>query len=359
MKLMKITAVTALTAILSLPALANPRSDYGKPGKTIDEMTENRQGTSEWPRMVRGTDLMGATVRNTSGEELGTIEDLLLDSRGRTIDRVVVATGGVLGINEEHRAVSWGSLQFENQAREGVDAQARLDLTVDEFKQQETFESDDRVRNPDQRRLSKLMGRDVKNAHGEHVGEIHDVTLDARPGRLEFALVDLDEGLLDLDADLAAVAWTEVDVSEQEAVRVSLTRKQMEQATFDGDLAVLAAKLEDRPVRYGAMGEGMMSIDGELTKVSTHDCDGMQHVILKVKTDEGRTMKVDGGKESASKSLQLEKGDQVSITGAKPHEGKEGCDLKAHSISSGGKTVEVGSRAEMKHHGSRKHENRY
>jgi len=356
MKSMKIPVALVLAAFLTLPAMANPRSEYGKPGMDVNDLEQ--QKLTEWPRLLKGNDLIGATVRNTHGDDLGTIEDLILDSEGRNIDRVVVATGGVLGMGEEHHTVGWNELNIRNHARD-VDAQARLDMTADQLAKAETFRSEDRERNPDSRRLSKFMGRDVKNAHGEHVGEIHDVAIDARPGRLEFALVDMDDGVLDLDTDLTSVPWTDLDVAE-DAVRVSLTEQQMEQSAYDGDLDKLSRRLEDRPAtRYGSMDGSMKSINGEVTKVKMHERSGTERVMLNVKTDDGRTMMVDGGEAEHCKKLNLQEGDRVSITGTEAPKGKEKCDLTARTITSNGKTVEVSSRTMKEHRGSKKHDDRY
>jgi len=73
----------------------------------------------EW----RTSKLVGATVFNSGGDNLGTINDLLTDDSGK-ISQAVISTGGVLGIGGKLVEVPFGQLKFEPSAGNNGAAQA-------------------------------------------------------------------------------------------------------------------------------------------------------------------------------------------------------------------------------------------
>jgi sporulation protein YlmC with PRC-barrel domain len=64
-------------------------------------------------RIARATTLLGLKVRNPQREELGDIEDVLIDVREGHIAYLILGTGGVLGIGETIRAVPWKAIRVE------------------------------------------------------------------------------------------------------------------------------------------------------------------------------------------------------------------------------------------------------
>lgn len=50
---------------------------------------------------AEGADINGRTVRDADGEEVGTVDDLLIDPDEDVVRFLVVASGGVLGIGKE------------------------------------------------------------------------------------------------------------------------------------------------------------------------------------------------------------------------------------------------------------------
>lgn len=57
--------------------------------------------------------LVGATVFDHAGEELGTLAHVVLDLAGGRIAYAVLAHGGVLGLGEKLLPVPWGALAFD------------------------------------------------------------------------------------------------------------------------------------------------------------------------------------------------------------------------------------------------------
>lgn len=58
---------------------------------------------------ARVSDIIGATVRMASGENIGSADDLIIDEEGQVV-AVLVSIGGFLGIGEKDVAIGWGNV---------------------------------------------------------------------------------------------------------------------------------------------------------------------------------------------------------------------------------------------------------
>jgi sporulation protein YlmC with PRC-barrel domain len=58
------------------------------------------------------SDLMDLNVRSPTDENVGEIDDVILDGDGK-VSRVVVSVGGFLGMGEHHVAIAWSDLRFD------------------------------------------------------------------------------------------------------------------------------------------------------------------------------------------------------------------------------------------------------
>lgn len=61
--------------------------------------------------LINLADITGTEVRNLQDEQLGTVEDVVLDSEQGGIHYVIISSGGVLGIGEDMVALPWQSLR--------------------------------------------------------------------------------------------------------------------------------------------------------------------------------------------------------------------------------------------------------
>jgi sporulation protein YlmC with PRC-barrel domain len=64
--------------------------------------------------------LIGTMVKNTRGEELGTLQECLVDPQSGRIVSAVLAFGGVLGMQEKTVAIPWEALKIEIREKELV-----------------------------------------------------------------------------------------------------------------------------------------------------------------------------------------------------------------------------------------------
>ena len=89
------------------------------------------QGMPEW----YGSRLIGMDVKNSQGQELGEIEELVFDPQDAKLKSVVISTGGVLGIGAKRVAVPW------DQVKPAADEQAFIvGMTKEELQQAPSWE---------------------------------------------------------------------------------------------------------------------------------------------------------------------------------------------------------------------------
>jgi sporulation protein YlmC with PRC-barrel domain len=67
-------------------------------------------GTSSAMHEVYASKLIGASVKDTQGESLGKIDELLIDPRDARIKAAVVSVGGVLGLGAKSVAIPWDKM---------------------------------------------------------------------------------------------------------------------------------------------------------------------------------------------------------------------------------------------------------
>ncbi len=65
---------------------------------------------AEGPEFLSATTIMSDRVRNPAGEDLGTIEELMIDLEAGRIAYAVLSFGGFLGVGDKLFAVPWAAL---------------------------------------------------------------------------------------------------------------------------------------------------------------------------------------------------------------------------------------------------------
>jgi sporulation protein YlmC with PRC-barrel domain len=78
---------------------------------------------------IRASKVIGTTVKDSTGERLGEVEDVVLDKQSNSILFGVMSFGGVLGIGEKYHPVPWAALNYD----ESEDAYV-INLTKDQLK---------------------------------------------------------------------------------------------------------------------------------------------------------------------------------------------------------------------------------
>jgi sporulation protein YlmC with PRC-barrel domain len=89
---------------------------------STQDQTAGRRSESE----VRFSKLMDANVASKSGENLGQLEDLIIDPQTGEIKYAILGRGGLLGIGEKYVPVPWKAIQ--------VSSEKQFTLNVDKSK---------------------------------------------------------------------------------------------------------------------------------------------------------------------------------------------------------------------------------
>jgi sporulation protein YlmC with PRC-barrel domain len=89
-------------------------------------------------RNLTAKTIIGDDVRNSQGEILGTVQDLMLDLDSGNVAYVVLSHGGVLGVGGKLFAVPWKAFGLDPLNRLLV-----LDVDKDTLKNAEGFDKDD------------------------------------------------------------------------------------------------------------------------------------------------------------------------------------------------------------------------
>ena len=78
--------------------------------------TENmaRTGqTDETDRLISSDKVNGTSCYNRNGDNIGTIDHLMIDKVSGQVEYAVMSTGGFLGIGENYSPVPWDSLVYD------------------------------------------------------------------------------------------------------------------------------------------------------------------------------------------------------------------------------------------------------
>lgn len=115
--LTRILATTALALALASPALAQQqestqqRQEQAEPqGQQAEQRSPDERPTDQLTLADAGT-LNGSAVRNEQGDQIGEIENLVLDVKKGELAYAIVGVGGFLGVGEKSVAVPWERLQ--------------------------------------------------------------------------------------------------------------------------------------------------------------------------------------------------------------------------------------------------------
>jgi sporulation protein YlmC with PRC-barrel domain len=236
-------AIPLAVASVSLGQAAQPAD----PGMQKDVASQAKQETSV---PIRASKLIGMDVYNHQNQHLGAIKDVVLDQTGTNVGYAVVAYGGVLGVGDKLFAIPYRSLEYssvkDSRIYLSLDEQAirnapgfNKDVWPDKaasaeyFKQADQYYDKNGMARPAagriegvaptlapaaapvtpapvtegltwSRRLTSLLGTDVQSPTGESLGDVKDVILDWKTGKVQYDVLSFG-GVLGIGDKLFAV----------------------------------------------------------------------------------------------------------------------------------------------------------
>ena len=63
---------------------------------------------------IRARKVIGTNVKDSTGQKLGEVEDIVLDKQSNQIMFAIVGFGGVLGMGEKFHPVPWSTLNYDS-----------------------------------------------------------------------------------------------------------------------------------------------------------------------------------------------------------------------------------------------------
>lgn len=81
----------------------------------VEASPEDQQKPKHSSNALSANTILGAPVKNQSGEEVGTLDNVILDFDQGVISNTVFATGGILGIGEEKHLLPWKSFTYSRE----------------------------------------------------------------------------------------------------------------------------------------------------------------------------------------------------------------------------------------------------
>jgi sporulation protein YlmC with PRC-barrel domain len=166
----------------------------------------------------RTADIAGLAVRNKQGDNLGKIDDLVIDMKKGEVRYAALAHGGVAGVGSKLFAVPWQKLTFvmgepnnrnsrhfvfdvskeQLENAEGFDSSnwpnvadpnwgAKVDKHFNVERKQEVKEGEGaRVAFETVFRASKIKGMDVRNDANENLGSVDELVIDIGKGHVKY-----------------------------------------------------------------------------------------------------------------------------------------------------------------------------
>jgi sporulation protein YlmC with PRC-barrel domain len=89
------------------------------------------------PTSMSASTLTGDKVRNTDGDALGHLEEIVIDLDGGRVSYAVLASGGFLGLGDKFFAVPWDLLTVDTDSKEIV-----LDVSKETIENAPGFDKD-------------------------------------------------------------------------------------------------------------------------------------------------------------------------------------------------------------------------
>lgn len=244
-----------LIATLVLPAIGLSASAVlaagGSYDKTAPRAASEAKATKSEHAMkdARASELIGMKVHNAQGEDLGKVDDLVIDVNNDRVYYAVLGFGGALGMGE--KLFAYPVSMFSEDI---ADKKLVLHVDKEKLKQAPGFERknwpdwnrDSKYSKevegyfgptvharamPNQRlaRASELIGKDIDDAKGKDIGEIKDLVVNLGNSKVHYAVMELDRGWTKADRLMpVSMKSLQFPVDQGKDLVINATREQLD-----------------------------------------------------------------------------------------------------------------------------------
>jgi sporulation protein YlmC with PRC-barrel domain len=121
-------AVTIATALCAQALWADPPPDQTQDQQAGQTKDTSTQAASSAKAGLPFSKLKGATVKSSDSQELGKLDDIVIDPQTGKVNFAIIGKGGALGVGEKRMPIPWQALH--------LDSAKQLTLNVDKQKMQ-------------------------------------------------------------------------------------------------------------------------------------------------------------------------------------------------------------------------------
>jgi sporulation protein YlmC with PRC-barrel domain len=241
MKLLSAVTICCLTAALGVAPVLAQQTATNDQNKTITaQKTANMKFDGQ---LLRSSNVIGADLYNTKGEDIGQINDVLFDENAGGMTHAILAAGGFLGIGDQLTPVEWNKIETEPASEGSYKFMLKADKT--ELMKEHSFAqnewpdfnkgwSSEKVQGKKLVRMSTVDDAKLFDKTGTEIGGIKDVVMDAKSGKIAYAVVSFDDSFINKGDKLTMVPWKLVRQSEMKTPGYVLhaNKAKLENATF-------------------------------------------------------------------------------------------------------------------------------
>ena len=219
-RMIRVALVPALTAGVCLAAVAQNSSMTQEPTATGTQATANAHSMSATGktaqnsgyRGMRASKVIGMEVRNPKGENIGKINDLVVNMRTGDVRYSILEFDPGIFKGEKLFAVPTQQLRMGKEGDTLVYNMTRDKLEkagVERAGWDKTFRDPSYLRNQDRawgmkqpsdgalaHRVSDLIGKDVRSRAGDDIGEIEDLVINMGAQKVHYAVLSFDPSML-------------------------------------------------------------------------------------------------------------------------------------------------------------------
>jgi sporulation protein YlmC with PRC-barrel domain len=211
---------TCLLGLLTAVSAEQGFFDKNKPIKNPKKLLEQKVDK----KTQAAGQLIGETVYGTRGQELGEIEEILLTADLQKISKIVLSSGGILGLGEKLTALPLKSITF-NQEKTRLEA----DLFLEALKKLPDFSMENQKA---EQRLGTLQGKPVHLRNEKAIGNLITVTVSLKHNELSLAILD-GEVFDSLRGKTVVIPWSSISVSDSGRLTVDAELEQIEAVAFE------------------------------------------------------------------------------------------------------------------------------
>jgi sporulation protein YlmC with PRC-barrel domain len=246
-KLLSAVTICCLSVGLSAsPALAQQTAT----NNYNNANTKTAQNTMKFDgKLLRSGNVVGADLYNGNGDDIGQINDVVFDENTGGASYAILAAGGWLGIGDKLTPVKWDSLKLRNTGNDNdKEISFVTTLTKEQLTQEKSFDKSNwgdgtantwvqqlpNTQNMKLVRMSSVDDSKLFDQNGNQIGGIKEVVMDAKSGKIAYAVVSFDDSFINKGDKLTMVPWKLVRQSKKDTPGYVLhaNKAKLENATY-------------------------------------------------------------------------------------------------------------------------------